>query len=135
MGHYSRGILIKEIRHFFHKRLFPSDLLRSRYYSETSINKSLYYYILKPTKIYIIELILINLTIPKTCLCPYDECTDIFIWPFKDSILCISISKTLYDCIMYMLKSGHFKKTVARISFLSKLWYFQYKSKQKVLQF
>ena len=23
-----------------------------------------------------------------------------------------------------LLKSGHFKKTVARISFLSKLWYF-----------
>ena len=33
------------------------------------------------------------------------------------------------------LKSVHFKKTVARISFLSKLWYFQYKSKQKVPQF
>ena len=27
------------------------------------------------------------------------------------------------------VKSVHFKKTVARISFLSKLWYFQYKSK------
>ena len=32
-------------------------------------------------------------------------------------------------------KSAHFKKTVARILFLSKLWYFQYKSKQKVPQF
>ena len=30
----------------------------------------------------------------------------------------------------YSLKSVHFKKTVAWISFLSKLWYFQYKSKQ-----
>ena len=34
-----------------------------------------------------------------------------------------------------LLKSVHFKKTVARISFLSKLWYFQYKSNQKVPQF
>ena len=33
------------------------------------------------------------------------------------------------------LKSVHFKKTVVRISFLSKLWYFQYKSKQKVPHF
>ena len=35
----------------------------------------------------------------------------------------------------FYLKSFHFKKTVARISFFSKLWYFQYKSKQKVPQF
>ena len=34
-----------------------------------------------------------------------------------------------------VLKSVHFKKTVARISFLSKLWYFQYKSKQKYHNF
>ena len=33
------------------------------------------------------------------------------------------------------LKSVHFKKAVVRISFLSKLWYFQYKTKQKVPQF
>ena len=33
------------------------------------------------------------------------------------------------------LKSVHFKKTIARISFLSKPWYFQYKSKQKMPQF
>ena len=33
-----------------------------------------------------------------------------------------------------MLKSVYFKKAVARISFLSKLWYFQYKSKQTVPQ-
>ena len=31
----------------------------------------------------------------------------------------------------FIVKSVHFKKTVAQISFLSKLWYFQYKSKQK----
>ena len=37
--------------------------------------------------------------------------------------------------LLFWLKSVHFKKTVARISFLSKLWYFQYKSKQKVPQF
>ena len=35
----------------------------------------------------------------------------------------------------FTLKSVHSKKPVARISFLSKLWYFQYKSKQKVPQF
>jgi hypothetical protein len=34
-----------------------------------------------------------------------------------------------------LLKTDHFKKTVAQISFLSKLRYFQYKSKQKVPQF
>ena len=34
-----------------------------------------------------------------------------------------------------ILKSVHFKKSVAEISFLSKLWYFQYKPKQKVPQF
>ena len=35
------------------------------------------------------------------------------------------------------LKSVHFKKTVARISILSELWYwyFQYKLKQKIPQF
>jgi hypothetical protein len=37
--------------------------------------------------------------------------------------------------IKFFLKSVHFKKPVARISFLSKLWYFEYKSKQKVPQF
>ena len=31
----------------------------------------------------------------------------------------------------YCLKSVHFKKTIAQISFLSKLWYFHFKSKQK----
>ena len=31
--------------------------------------------------------------------------------------------------------SVHFKKPVSRFSFLSKLWYFQYKSKQKIPQF
>ena len=31
------------------------------------------------------------------------------------------------------LKSVHFKKTVAQISFLSKLWYFQYKSKSATI--
>ena len=41
-------------------------------------------------------------------------------------------SKLFHD---WLLKSVHFKKAVARISFLSKLWYFQYKSKQKVPQF
>ena len=35
-----------------------------------------------------------------------------------------------YLSILDPLKSVHFKKTVTRISFLSKLWYFQYKSKQ-----
>ena len=34
-----------------------------------------------------------------------------------------------------MVKSVHFKKTVVQISFISKLWYFQYKSRQKVPQF
>ena len=38
-------------------------------------------------------------------------------------------------CNNQYVKSVHFKKTVARISFLSKLWYFQYKSKQKIPQF
>ena len=33
------------------------------------------------------------------------------------------------------LKFVHFNKTVARIMILSKLWYFQYKSKQKLPQF
>ena len=33
------------------------------------------------------------------------------------------------------IKSVHFKKTVARISFPSKLWYIQPKSKQKIPQF
>ena len=37
--------------------------------------------------------------------------------------------------ITLTLKSVHFTKAVARISFLSNLWYFQYKSKQKVLKF
>ena len=36
---------------------------------------------------------------------------------------------------IYNLKFVHFKKPVAQISFLSKLWYFQCKSKQKVPQF
>ena len=36
---------------------------------------------------------------------------------------------------VYISKSVHFKKTVVRILFLSKLWYFQYKLKQKVPQF
>ena len=40
----------------------------------------------------------------------------------------------LFLCQIF-LDSVHFKKTVVRNSFLSKLWYFQYKSKQKVPQF
>ena len=36
---------------------------------------------------------------------------------------------------IWEVKSVHFKKAVAQISILSKLWYFQYKSKQKVPQF
>ena len=43
-----------------------------------------------------------------------------------------SISSLFY---WHSLRTDHFKMTVARISFLSKLWYFQYKSKQKVSQF
>ena len=35
----------------------------------------------------------------------------------------------------HYIKSVHFKKPVAQILFLSKLWCFQYKSKQKVPQF
>ena len=35
-------------------------------------------YILKSQLRYSLELILINLTITKTCLCPYNECTDTF---------------------------------------------------------
>ena len=41
----------------------------------------------------------------------------------------------LFALFKQQLKAVHFKKTVARISFHSKLWYFQYKSKQKVPQF
>ena len=37
--------------------------------------------------------------------------------------------------VLPLRKSVHFKKTAAQISILSKLWYFQYKSKQKLPQF
>ena len=42
------------------------------------------------------------------------------------------------DCFhenKYILKSVHFKKTVARFSFLSKLWYVLFNTNQKVPQF
>ena len=42
---------------------------------------------------------------------------------------------TYFTDSSWSLKSVHFKKTVARISILSELWHFQYKSKQKVPQF
>ena len=42
---------------------------------------------------------------------------------------------TIGPNFFYVLKSIHFKKPDARILFLSKLWYFHYKSKQKVSQF
>ena len=48
---------------------------------------------------------------------------------FTQNVICT------YSALCQKLKSVLFKKTVARISFLSKLWYFQYKSKQKVPQF
>ena len=52
-------------------------------------------------------------------------------WTFND-ISPISNSKTF---VASTLKSVHFKKTVARISFLSKLWYFLFWFVLKVPQF
>ena len=41
-------------------------------------------------------------------------------------------SLSILGSFYMVLKSIHFKKPAAIILFLSKLWYFQYKSKQKV---
>ena len=48
---------------------------------------------------------------------------------------CSQIRHLWRSRLVIPIKSVHFKKPVARISFLSKLGYFQYKSKQKVPQF
>ena len=66
------------------------------------------------------------------------HCQKIFVFNKKTNkssrfdLLFIFWSRALENILV---KSVHFKKTVARISFLSKLWYFQFKSKQKVPQF
>ena len=55
--------------------------------------------------------------------------------PLNYSRLSWNCSATVVCIIIRTEEIIHFNKTVARISFLSKLWYFQYKSKQKVPQF
>ena len=61
--------------------------------------------------------------------------------PFGDSAFCwfsllkIKIGLVLWSFKFQKIKSVNFKKTIAWISLLLKLWYFQYKSKQKVTQF